>query len=354
MLPPRWVRRVVLAPGTVVVAGAVVAALPLEVLALAALSPLMPGRWRLLRVGWLVTVHLVLEAVLLGVMFVLWVVSGFGRAIRRPGFERAHYMLMRFYLRTIFAEARRVLDVEVDVEGPAPQAYTGRPLVVFSRHAGPGDSFLLVHALVNWYAREPRIVLKDALQWDPMIDVVLNRLPSRFVSTARGRRTVPGQVEREIGALATGLDDNDALVIFPEGGNFTAYRRARTIARLRDKGRLAEAEMAERLRYVLPPRPGGALAAVENAPDADVVWVGHTGTDTLFTVADVWRALPLDGRIRMRWWQVPRSEVPDGEEERVAWLYAWWARIDEWIGEHREEHREEPSPGATADRSPDG
>jgi ABC-type cobalamin/Fe3+-siderophores transport system ATPase subunit len=29
------------------------------------------------------------------------------------------------------------------------------------RHAGPGDSFLLLHALVNWYAREPRIVLAD-------------------------------------------------------------------------------------------------------------------------------------------------------------------------------------------------
>src|SRR5512144_1756585 len=178
----------------------VVTTLPVGAFVLLALSPLVPGRWRLLRVGWLVTVHLVLEATGLCAMFVLWVASGFGRAIRRPWFERAHYVLMMWYLRAVFFEARRVLHVGVDVEGPAPEAYTGRPLVVFSRHAGPGDSFLLTHALVNWYAREPRIVLKDTLQWDPMIDVVLNRLPNRFVSTAAGRRTAPGTVEREIGA----------------------------------------------------------------------------------------------------------------------------------------------------------
>lgn len=338
MLPPRWVRRVVLAPAMILLAFVMVTTLPVGLLLAAALSPLVPGRWRVLRVGWLVVVHLVLEAVLLCVLFALWVASGFGYAIRRPRFERAHYVLMMLYLRALFAEARRVLHVHVAVEGPAPESYTGRPLVVFCRHAGPGDSFLLTHALVNWYAREPRIVLKDTLQWDPMIDVVLNRLPSRFISTAAGRRPSEGDgIQAQIAVLATGLDDNDALVIFPEGGNFTARRRARAIARLREKGMLAEAEKAEQLRYVLPPKPGGVLAALEKATDADVVWVAHTGTDTLFTVGDVWRALPMDQQVRMRWWQVPRTEVPDGDEERIVWLNEWWARIDDWIAGYRDQ-----------------
>jgi hypothetical protein len=34
---------------------------------------------------------------------------------------------------------------------------------------------------------------------------------------------------------------------------------------------------------------------------------------------------------------VPPEEVPAGEEERVAWLYDWWARIDAWIEEHHPE-----------------
>ena len=80
--------------------------------------------------------------------------------------------------------ARRVLGVRIVVEGPQPSDYHGRPLVVIA-HAGPGDSFLVVHSLVNWYGRDPRIVLKDTLQWDPAIDIALNRLPSRFIRRTR-------------------------------------------------------------------------------------------------------------------------------------------------------------------------
>ena len=324
MLPPRWVRRVVLAPGIVLLTVAVLGALPVLLLVAAVASPLLPGRWRPLRAGWMVGLHLLLETAVLIALFVLWVASGFGAAIRSPRFERAHYDVVRAYLRLMFAEARRVLHVEVAVEGPEPSSMSGRPLLVFSRHAGPGDSFMLVHALVNWYDREPRVVLKDTLQWDPAVDVLLNRLPNRFIR--------PGGGTPPIRELASGLDDDDAFVIFPEGGNFTARRRARGIARLRAQGLLAEAEQAEQLRNVLAPRPGGVVAALEQAPDADVVWVAHSGLDHLVSVADVWRALPMDSVVRMRWWRVPAADVPRGETAQVAWLNDWWARIDDWIG----------------------
>jgi 1-acyl-sn-glycerol-3-phosphate acyltransferase len=310
-----------------------VTSLPLWLVVLGAASPLLPaGRWRLLRVGWLVLVHLVLEASILVALFALWVASGFGWAIRRPGFERTHYDIVQFYLSVMFRETRRVLGVRVQVEGPAPSSYHDRPLLVFCRHAGPGDSFLLVHALVNWYDREPRIVLKDTLQWDPAIDVLLGRLPNRFI---RPHPHDGDAVERQISQLATNLDHDDAFVIFPEGGNFTRRRQARAIARLREKGLLDEAERAQQLRHVLPPRPGGVIAALRAAPSADVVWVAHTGVDHLMSVADVWKALPLDQTIRMRWWQVAAQDVPDTDEERLEWLQQWWVRIDEWIDEHR-------------------
>ncbi|MGN6302245.1 MAG: 1-acyl-sn-glycerol-3-phosphate acyltransferase [Angustibacter sp.] len=333
MLPPTIVRRAVLAPLMMLAALAAVSALPLWLVLLAAASPLLPGaRWRPLRVAWLVLVHLVLEASILVALLALWVASGFGWAIRRPRFERAHYDIVQFYLSVIFRETRRVLGVHVHVEGPAPSSYHDRPLLVFCRHAGPGDSFLLVHALVNWYDREPRIVLKDTLQWDPAIDVLLGRLPNRFI---RPHPDDGAAVERQIAQLATNLDHDDAFVIFPEGGNFTRRRQARAIARLRAKGLLDAAERAEKLRHLLPPRPGGVLAALRAAPDADVVWVAHTGTDHLMSVADVWRALPLDQTIRMRWWQVAAHEVPPTDAERLEWLQQWWVRIDDWIDEHR-------------------
>jgi 1-acyl-sn-glycerol-3-phosphate acyltransferase len=233
----------------------------------------------------------------------------------------------------MFVEARRVLRVRVQVLGPQPDAYRGRPLLVFCRHAGPGDSFLLAHALINWYAREPRIVLKETLQWDPALDMLLNRLPNRFIST--DTRRIAADVEEQIAALATGLDADDAFVIFPEGGNFSERRRVRGIERLRKLGLEAMAQRAEAMTNVLAPRPGGLLAALDAAPDADVVLVAHTGLDHVVTVADIWRELPMDKRIVMRWWRVSRAEIPPDKDARIDWLFDWWERIDVWIDANR-------------------
>ena len=89
------------------------------------------------------------------------------------------------------------------------------------------------------------------------------------------------------------------------------------------------------MTHVLAPRPGGLIAALEAAPDADVVLVAHTGLDHVLTIGDVWRELPMDKVIVMRWWQVPRDQIPAGREAQIEWLFAWWELIDTWIAEHR-------------------
>lgn len=326
------VRRGVVAPAVVGLTVLVWLTLPLWLLAAAVLSPLLPGHWRALRLLWLAIVYLTCESLLLATMLGLWFASGFGRRIRTPYFEGIHYDLVQGTLGLVFVEARRVLRLEIVPQGPAPDANPGRPILVCCRHAGPGDSFTLIHTLMAWYAREPRVVLKDTLAWDPMIDVVLRRIPARFISPdpASGE-----DLESQIATLATGLDEDDALVIFPEGGNFTPERRDRAIARLRGLGLHRMAERAESMGQVLAPRPGGVLAALDAAPEADVVMVAHTGLDHLLTVADVWRELPMDKRLVMRWWQVPRAEIPQGRDARIEWLYDWWQAIDDWVVEHR-------------------
>ncbi|MCX4470238.1 1-acyl-sn-glycerol-3-phosphate acyltransferase [Micromonospora sp. NBC_01655] len=333
-LPPRWVRRLLLAPGVVLLAVLVVTSLPVWAFAALALSPLVPGRLRPLRLLWIGCVYLVWDAAALLALFALWLASGFGVWKRTPPMQRAHYVLAGWFLRALFWQARWTLRLSIDVVGTDPDtALPGRPELVLCRHAGPGDSFILIHALVNWFHREPRIVLKDSLQWDPAIDVLLNRLPSRFLAPARNR---DGSVAEQIGHLATGLDDDDAFVIFPEGGNFTPRRRLRAIARLRSLGLERMALRAERMQHVLAPQPGGLLAALDAAPDAGVIFVAHTGLDRMITVADVWRELPMDKRIVMRFWSVPPDEVPTGKQERIDWLFDWWTRIDEWIAAHHE------------------
>ncbi|MFC6014733.1 1-acyl-sn-glycerol-3-phosphate acyltransferase [Plantactinospora solaniradicis] len=347
-LPPRWARRLLLGPGTVLLAVLVVTTLPVWLILAAAISPLVPGYLRPLRVLWLGIVYLLWDSAALIALFGLWVGSGFGWHKRSPSFQRAHYVLAGWFLTFLFWQARWTLRLRIDIVGTDPDtALPGRPELVLCRHAGPGDSFILIHALVNWFDREPRIVLKDTLQWDPAVDVLLNRLPNRFIAAHNRRKTRVGPTERagppretlieQIGHLAVNLDENDAFVIFPEGGNFTPRRRLRAIDLLRSRGLDEMAERAEAMRHVLAPQPGGVLAALDAAPDAGVIFVAHTGLDRMLTVADVWRELPMDKRIVMRFWSVPPEEVPAGRQERIDWLFDWWARIDEWVDAHRED-----------------
>lgn len=336
-LPPRWVRRVVIAPGVILGALLLVTTLPLWALVALALTSLVPGRLRIPRVLWLVTFYLVWNSAALLTLFGLWVGSGFGWKLRSPAFERAHYVLTGWFLHLLFVQARWVLRLRIDLQGDQPSRDLHTPIVVASRHGGPGDSFILIHLLINHYAREPRIVLKDTLQWDPAIDVMLNRLPSTFVAARpdADRPVGPGGVAAQIADLARGLDDNDALVIFPEGGNVSAERRARRIHSLRRAGLGHLADRAERLLHVMAPRPGGLFAAIDAAPDAGVVFVAHTGLERLVTIGDIWRELPMDKQITMVSWWVPPGQVPDDPDARLDWLYGWWERIDAWIEDRR-------------------
>ena len=326
------VRRVVLAPAVIALTVFLWVSAPLWLLGAGVASAFVPGWLRPVRLAWVLIVHLTLESLILVELLGLWIASGFGLFLRRPFFERIHYDLVQAYLVIFFREARRVLRLKVETVGPAPNAFPGEPLLVCCRHAGPGDSFTLMYALMHWYHREPRVVLKDTMAWDPAIGIMLHRLPSRFISPNPGAGE---DVESQIAAMARGLDANDAFVIFPEGGNFTPARREKGIQRLRGLGLHRMAERAERMRHVLAPRPGGVIAALDAAPDADVLLVAHTGLDHLLTVRDLWRALPMDKQIIMRWWRVPRAEIPEGREERIEWLFDWWARIDGWVDEHR-------------------
>jgi 1-acyl-sn-glycerol-3-phosphate acyltransferase len=351
MLPPRLVRRLVLAPLAVVVAVAVVVLFPL--LALLALAFGLAGRWRPgrmrgVRLLCFALIWLAAETSALFMCLGLWIASGFGGRLRTEPFQTRHYALMRWFLGLVFRAATGMFGLRVEVEEPEftaqeQAARLARPIIVLSRHAGPGDSFLLVHHLLSVYQRRPRVVMKAALQLDPGLDVVANRLPNVFIHHRRtGEKIFVEQIER----LARGLDQTGALVIFPEGGNWTPGRWHRGIRRLEQAGRDDLAARARDMPNLLAPRTGGAFSAIAACPDADVIFVAHAGLDRLVSVGDIWRSLPMDQVIRAKWWRVPVGEVPRtaDHEAQVRWLYDWWERIDTWISANR--------PPATGPRSP--
>jgi 1-acyl-sn-glycerol-3-phosphate acyltransferase len=237
---------------------------------------------------------------------------------------RRHYALMRWFVGGVARTALRAARVTVTIDGDEAVIAGSDPVVVLSVHAGEGDSLLVLHTLLNRFGRLPRIVLHHKLRLDPLIDLLGTRLPNVFVDPANGR------TEDEIAAMASSLGAHDAVLIFPEGGNFSHERRRRSIAQLRRRGHHRRAAKAERMRNVLAPRPGGALTAIE-ASGADVVFVGMAGFPA--GVGETWRALANPINLRMRLWTVPAAEIP--EENRVDWLFGWWRTVDAWVEQNR-------------------
>ncbi|MFN8167385.1 MAG: 1-acyl-sn-glycerol-3-phosphate acyltransferase [Candidatus Nanopelagicales bacterium] len=337
-LPPRWLRRLVLAPAVWFLGvWLLLLTLPTALLLLLLVSFALPGWLKPLRVGGFAVVYLACEVVALTVCFLTWVASGFGWALRRPFFVRLHYGLMRGLLETLFVFARRFFQLTVVRAGSAdPDDLDGdgapddRPRIVMSRHAGPGDSFLLVREILSWTGRRPRIVLKDTLQIDPMVDVLLNRLPMVFVPhrAGQGDATVAA-----IELLASSMGEHDALLIFPEGGNFTELRRQRGIDRLLAAGLEDAAARAGSLEHLLAPRPGGIGAALRAAPSSDVVVVAHTGLERLTDLRTLWREIPVAKTLYVGWQVHPAASVPTGTTELSEWLFDRWTEIDAWIDE---------------------
>ncbi|HSJ83630.1 MAG TPA: 1-acyl-sn-glycerol-3-phosphate acyltransferase [Acidimicrobiia bacterium] len=331
-LPPKWMRRLLIDPAIVLLVAVAVASLPVWIIVAGFLSRYVPGYWRILRLAWFLFLYLLVEGVGLILMFLSWTLSGFGWKMRSPFFVETHYRLLGSMLRIVVRSAEVTFKLRVVQGGERPSTSVEgrtRSILVFSRHAGPGDSFLLMNGLVNGYRRDPRIVLKEFLQWDPAVDVILNRLPTAFVPA--GRKGGDALVSA-IADLARTMDRDDAFVIFPEGANYTEGRRARAIQKLHDIGRPDLAERAEKLKQTLPPRSLGVMTALAAAPaPSDVFFIGHAGLETFITAADIWRAMPMDTEVEVRIWHYRAEDIPPPEAQED-WLYDVWAEIDRWIG----------------------
>ena len=126
------------------------------------------------------------------------------------------------------------------------------------------------------------------------------------------------------------MDAKDAAVIFPEGMVVTDARRTRSIdaitARDPERGRRVRP-----LRRLAPVRPGGTAALLRGAPDADLVFVTHSGLESLARIADAREHLPLDRPVRVEITRVRRAEVPDGAGF-LAWLDEQWRDRDRRLG----------------------
>ncbi|OBF28329.1 acyltransferase [Mycobacterium sp. ACS1612] len=236
---------------------------------------------------------------------------------------------MRDVLDRAYTVGRRTLhlDVQLDDASLTPgQLPRDQPVIVLSRHCGPGDTLLVAWLLAIHYGLRLRIVLKALLRCEPVLDLA-DDLGCLCFLKHRGSKA-----RRQIRDLTASLVGGQALLLFPEGGNFTWVRWREAIVRLRSTGRLREARRAWRQTYTLPPRTGGTAAALSGAPHANVVVLTHTGFSPDGRARAWWR-LPMDRRLLVRTVLVPAEDLP-APDQLGPWLERTWTGVDAWVAKH--------------------
>ncbi|MBL4633176.1 MAG: 1-acyl-sn-glycerol-3-phosphate acyltransferase [Kofleriaceae bacterium] len=236
-----------------------------------------------------------------------------------------------WFIPRCIALAEKIYGMEIildDIECCAPG-----PILLLSRHASILDTILPIKILGEAHGMGMRIVQKDILRWNALVEVASHRSPRAFIK--RGSNNV----EREIGHmkhLLEGIGPGDALVLFPEGSRFTPEKKKRIVSKLEKNNPIAAAR-AQSLSSVLPVRPAGTIALMDARPDIDIVFLAHTGLEGANGLNDFVRGALYKRKLRMKFWRVPASDVPKNKEERLEWLHNEWTKVDKWITANRQD-----------------
>jgi hypothetical protein len=104
------------------------------------------------------------------------------------------FQVLSWYLGMLMRTAERMIAFRLTLECPRGESIApDRPVIVLSRHAGPGASLVLIRVLLRDRGRVPKIVLKEKLRLDP----------AECAAAASGRHLLgaPGSARGRAGGL---------------------------------------------------------------------------------------------------------------------------------------------------------
>ncbi len=292
---------------------------------LALLDLTNPRRMRFTRLVGLGIAFCVVEFVGLTLAFLLWVASGFGHFQQHPTFQKLNFAVFRIWLLLI----TKAIETFVGYRFVPPrQSLAPGPNLVLARHAGPGDALMIARWLTVDERRRLRMLGTTKLLWDPFFNHLVQRLPFHFCDQNPANAD---QELEEIKAASATIEQDGAMIVFPEGGNYTPRRYDQALARFAERGQEERLERTRNLHHVLPPRTGGTAAAIRAAEGASITFVAHVGLDDLLSLSDLWRAVPVDREVRTIQWHQPQDTVPPDHLDMVRWIFDQWQAIDDWI-----------------------
>ena len=235
--------------------------------------------------------------------------------------------LQEAFAGSLFGALRRLFQLRLVVVNAAI-AQRG-PVIVLARHTSMADTLLPTVLLSRDLGLRLRFVLKHELLADPCLDIAGNRLPNLFVTRNRARTETDLAGIRQ---LASGMTADEGLLIYPEGTRFSPGKQAHALEQLR-KTSEREWAIAAEWRHVMPPKPGGVLAALAGAPAADVVWLAHSGLEGLADLRAIWSGNLVGKTLRVALWRTPRQEIPTTAEAQRRWLLDGWGAMERWAAD---------------------
>jgi 1-acyl-sn-glycerol-3-phosphate acyltransferase len=273
-----------------------------------------------------VALYLACEWVGLAAAGAIWVATLGGRLGGAASYEEANAALQRRWTEALFRGGSAIFQMKVRIEG---QACAERaPFLLFVRHSSTADTLIAAAAVANPFRILLKYVLKRELLWDPCLDVVGRRLPNVFVDRSGER----GKAEVEaVAALADGLGERQAVLIYPEGTRFSRSKQEAAVARIAQEGKPELARIAQGYQQVLPPKLGGPLKLLERSPGVDVIFLDQTGFEGAVSLAHFWRGAFIGRAIEIRLRRVEAKDIPD--TGRDVWLFEQWRETDRWISE---------------------
>jgi len=233
----------------------------------------------------------------------------------------AHYALQQWWALRLIDAMRMFANVQLEVNNL--DAITPGPVVLAARHTSIADVLLPVWLLAQHDIR-PRYVLKRELLLDPCLDIVGNRVPNHFVTRNGGATDAELDALR---AMATGMGPRDGAVIYPEGAIANDARRTAALTRLAARSP-DRANQLKTLKRLMPPRHAGLWAILEGSPDADVVFVDHTGLEVINEIRRAPAQIPFRASIHVTLHRVCRADIPDARDAFKTWLDDAWLDLD--------------------------
>ena len=216
---------------------------------------------------------------------------------------------------------------------PPPPIVGDGPVVVLARHAGAFNSLLTLHLIARDLGRDPQTIAKRCAAVTPGCQRLYAEMGiAVFSFDGKGRI----QALRHLRRIALDAQPADALLLFPEGMNYSERRRRAAIATLRADGLDEQARQAEGRRHVMPVHAAGAWMLVKSAPTADVLVLAQTGLEDLVPGAGrIGYPATGSGTVHVQWWHTAADQVPRQHAAFEEWLDERWQAVDSWIGETR-------------------